>query len=61
MARLSDNDRRQLKEACGPTLRPAVRWPVRPISEYVAFATFAARCAPPKEFKPITRGSHWKL
>jgi hypothetical protein len=38
-----------------------VRWPVRPMAEYVAFATFAARFAPTTVFKPITQGRHWKL
>ncbi len=61
MARLSENERRQLKATRVESVRPVVRWPVRPITEYVAFATFASRVAPPKEFKPITKGDHWKL
>jgi len=61
MARLSENERRQLKETLVESVRPPVRWPVRPIAEYLAFATFAARHAPPKEFKPITKGEHWRL
>ena len=61
MARLSEIERRQLKEARETSVRRPVRWPVRPIAEYLEFATFAARCAPPKIFKPITGGAHWKL
>lgn len=61
MARLNETERRQLTEARKDQARLAVRWPVRPIADYIAFATFAARCAPPKEFKPIDRGKHWKL
>ena len=61
MARLSDTERRQLKAVRPETVRPQPRWPVRPIAEYIAFATFASRCSPPKEFKPITQGAHWKL
>lgn len=61
MAWLSEMERRQLTETRKDGPCPAVRWPVRPITEYIAFATFAARCAPPKEFKPIVQGTHWKL
>ncbi len=61
MARLAESERRQLRAA--PVQRPQtqVRCPIRPAADYVAFATFAARFIPPREFKPITKGSNWKL
>jgi hypothetical protein len=51
----------QLKDTRVESARPTVRWPMRPVAEYLAFATFASRMAPPKEFKPITKGEHWRL
>jgi hypothetical protein len=61
MARLTPVECMQLTAVSVKDAQGVVRWPVRPMAEYVAFATFAARFAPTTVFKPITQGRHWKL
>lgn len=61
MARLAKNEVGQIKAASAEKPRPGVRWPVRPMPEYVAFATFAARFIPPTAVKPMMKGANWKL
>jgi len=58
---LAESERRQLTEPVAKPSRVSMRRPVRPMAEYVAFATFAARFVPPGKAKPIPEGKHWKL
>jgi len=60
MARLSKTERSQLQQI-GQTRPQPNRWTRSSPEAYLAFATFAARFAPPTKRKPITGGTHWKL
>jgi hypothetical protein len=60
MARLSDTERRQLKQA-SPDRIPVRLARVVSVLEYIAFATFAARFARVNRPKFISGGEHWKL
>lgn len=60
MATLTKIERRQLRRKLAPP-PPPVRWEVRPVAEYLAFATFVSRLRPVNEVRLIDGGKHWKL
>lgn len=60
MARLSEQEKLQLKRAFDPKAPRPPRVPVRPVEQFLAFASFAS------ELKPVPKpvrfgGDHWKL
>ncbi len=59
MATLTKTERRQLRRK-SPALPPP-RWELRPVKEYVAFATFASRLQTAGKAGLIEGGKHWKL
>lgn len=61
MARLSDQEKAQLKEAAGRKSPRPPAPPVLPAEQFLAFATFASSLRKTAT-KPVRfGGSHWKL
>ncbi len=60
MAPLTKIERTQLRRKA-PRVSRTVRWEVRPMAEYLAFATFASRLKPTGQRGVIEGGKHWKL
>ncbi len=60
MATLTRTERAQLRRKTGG-FAPARRWEVRPVKEYLAFATFASRLKATDNARLIKGGNHWKL
>lgn len=60
MARLSEQEKRQLKTAAERKTPRPPPMPPRPIEEFLAFASFASELKPAS--KPVRfGGEHWKL
>ncbi|MBL9218342.1 MAG: hypothetical protein JNG82_07635 [Opitutaceae bacterium] len=60
MATLTRTERAQLRRKTGG-FATARRWEVRPVKEYLAFATFASRLKAAGKGALIEGGKHWKL
>ena len=62
MARLSETERRQLRQATQEKVPArAVPPPPRPVKEYIAFLAFASRFTRRAQARPVPSGDHWKL
>lgn len=60
MARLSEQEKKQLRSATRRASPRAPKVPLRPVRDFVEFATFASTLNPAP--KPVRfGGQHWKL
>ncbi len=61
MAKLTETERQQLRQASIEVRMPSCRWKPVSVRDYLAFAKFASRFASHDQTKPIRTGNHWKL